>query len=70
MEDIRITVAAAAERADVDTAAKIIYPSLKSNSEYRNMLIDMLCTSVFSQDVKTCRQVAAVLVCLCFADFF
>jgi len=48
MEDIRITVAAAAERADVDTAAKIIYPSLKSNSEYRNMLIDMLCTSVFS----------------------
>jgi len=34
MEDIRITAAAAAERAGVDTGAKIIYPSLKSNSEY------------------------------------
>lgn len=32
MEDMRIAAAAAAQRPDVNTGAKIAYPSLKSNS--------------------------------------
>ena len=34
MEDIRISVAAAAKQGDTDTGAKIVYPSLKSDSVY------------------------------------
>jgi len=34
MEDIRISVAAAAKQGDTDTGAKIVYPSLKSDSAY------------------------------------
>jgi len=34
MEDITMAGIAAGERQDVDTGAKINYPSLKSNSEY------------------------------------
>jgi len=38
MEDITVAGIAAGERQDVDTGAKIIYPSLKSNSEYYEWL--------------------------------
>lgn len=56
MEDISMAGTVAGEQQDVETGAKVQYPSLKSNSEYREYYIPY-CKY---QLMYKCREVATV----------